>query len=213
MNKKKLLLIGAGGHAKSVIDTAEQTGLYTIHGIIDLPYRIGEQVYGYSIIGSDTDLQAIYESGITHAFVGIGSILSTQTRAKITMLLQSIGFYIPTIVDPSAIVSSRATLCDGVFVGKGVIINTDAFVGPMAILNSGCLIEHDCSIGQFSHIAPGVTLSGSVSIGEHTHIGTNSTIIQNVCVGNYCIVGAGSVVIKAIENNSKYIGNPARKIK
>lgn len=212
MSKTKLLLIGAGGHAKSVIDSIVAGNEYEIHGIVDLPYRMGEKVCGYPILGNDTHLKAIYESGITHAFVSIGSILSTTARTKVTDMLKSIGFRIPTIIDPSAIVSTSATLCEGVFVGKGVIINTDAFVSAMAILNSGCIIEHDCFVGSFSHIAPGVTLSGTVKIGNHTHIGTNSTIIQNICVGKHCVVGAGSVVVKPIEDNSKYIGNPARKI-
>ena len=209
---EKIILVGGGGHCKSIIDSINGLKKFEIVGIVDKKYKknIG---LGIDIIGSDEDLNSLYKSGIKNAFIGVGSIGNPNIRIKLYNLLKNLGYTFPVIIDKTAIVSSSAIIEDGVFVGKGAIINTNAVIKKQCIINSGAIVEHDCKINEFVHLAPGATLSGGVSIGERTHIGTNSTIIQNINVGNDVIVGAGSVIVKNIKDGIMVYGNPGRETK
>lgn len=206
----KIILIGGGGHCKSIIDSIKDLKQFEIVGIVDKKSSkcVG---LGIDVIGSDEDLQSIYKSGIKSAFIGIGSIGNANIRIRLYKLLKNLGYSFPRIIDKTAIISSSAVIDEGVFVGKGAIINAKATIAKQCIINSGAIVEHDCQIGEFAHLASGATLSGGVTIGKRTHIGTNSTIIQNISVGSDVIVGAGSVVIKDIKNGSTVYGNPGKE--
>lgn len=207
-----ILLIGGGGHCKSVIDTLTMTNNFNIIGIIDTKDKVGNKINSIDVIGEDKDLQKYYETGIRYAFVTTGSIGDTSLRKKLIGKVVAAGFEIPVIIDPSAIVSKFSSIKSGTFIGKGVIINSHTEVGAYSIINSGAIIEHDCIIEKYCHIAPGTTMSGNVSIGENTHIGTNSTIIQSVSIGSNTLIGAGSVVISDIRSHKKAYGNPCKEI-
>jgi len=208
---EKMILVGGGGHCKSIIDSINGLKKFEIVGIVDKKHKQGIGL-GIDIIGSDEDLNSLYRSGIKNAFIGVGSIGNPNIRIELYNLLKNLGYGFPTIIDKTAIVSSRAIIEDGVFIGKGAIINVNAVIEKQCIINSGAIVEHDCKINEFVHLAPGVTLSGGIYIGKRTHIGTNSTIIQNINVGNDVIVGAGSVIIKNIKDGAKVYGNPGREV-
>jgi len=207
---EKIILVGGGGHCKSIIDSINDLKKFEIVGIIDKNYKkdIGLDI---DIIGSDQDLNSLYKSGIKNAFIAVGSIGDPSIRIKLYNLLKGIGYSFPIIIDKTAIVSSNSMIEEGVFIGKGAIINTNAVIKKQCIINSGAIIEHDCKINEFVHLAPGATLSGGVYIGKRTHIGTNSTIIQNINVGNDVIIGAGSVIVKNVKDGTKVYGNPGRE--
>lgn len=207
-----ILLIGGGGHCKSIIDSINSIKEISIYGIIDLPEKVGSSIYGVPVIGTEADLADIYKRGITHAFLTLGSIGNTDLRKDIVEMAKAIGFIFPTIIDSTAILSKYAVIKDGTYIAKGAIIGSSAIIEKHAIVNTGAIIEHDCIIGEFAHIAPGSTLSGSVKVGCHTHVGTNATIIQGVSIGNYSMIGAGSIVLKDIGNYCKAYGNPAKLI-
>ncbi|MEN2768692.1 acetyltransferase [Ornithinibacillus xuwenensis] len=207
-----ILLIGGGGHCKSVIDTLENADEFNIIGILDQPEKIGSKVNGIEIIGIDEDLPSYFEQGVQYAFITIGSVGNVSFRKSLYEYAKTIGYRFPTIIDKSAIISSNTELHEGCFIGKGAILNTNVSIGINSIINTGTIIEHDCTIGEFCHIAPGSTLSGSVQVGHHTHIGTNSTIIQNINIGHNSLIGAGSVVINNIENHKKAYGNPCKVV-
>lgn len=209
---EKMILVGGGGHCKSIIDSINDLKQFEIVGIVDKKQKKDIEL-GIGIIGSDENLNSIYKSGIKNAFIAVGSIGNPNIRIKLYDLLKNIGYNFPIIIDKTAIVSSNVIIKDGVFIGKGVIINTNAVIKKQCILNSGVIVEHDCKINEFVHLAPGATLSGGVTIGERTHIGTNSTIIQNINVGNDVIVGAGSVIIEDIKDGITVYGNPGREAK
>lgn len=208
-----ILLIGGGAHCKSVIESIENTGLFKVAGIIDVASKKGMQVLGYSIIGTDEELEIFYNKGITKCFISLGSIGQSTIREKLFKKAKAIGFSFPVIKDKSAIVSEYVAIDEGSFIGKGAIINVDAKIGANAIINSGAIVEHDCLIGAFTHVAPGATLSGNTIVGNHSHIGTNATIIQSITVGSETLIGAGSVVIDDIADNCIAFGNPCKKIK
>lgn len=208
MNNRKLLLIGGGGHCKSVIEVLEEENVYHAIGIIDRSDKRDTLLFDYPVIGSDEDLETLYLEGYKEAFVTIGSIGDSSKRIAIYKRLTDIGFTVPNIISKTALISNRLVIGKGNFVGKGVIINTSVTIGDNNILNTGSIIEHDCLILDNSHIAPGVTLSGGVKIGSESHVGTNATVNQYLSIGSNTIVGAGSVVVKNIGNNVIAYGVP-----
>ncbi len=209
---KDIILLGGGGHCKSVIDTIRQLNEFNIVGILDIKEKFGTRINDVEVIGVDEDLNYYYKQGIEYSFVTIGSIENTTLRRKLYQKAINIGYRFPCITDRTAIISKNAQIGEGTFIGKGVIINCDVNIGIHCIINTGVIIEHDCNIGGFCHIGPGSTLSGGVKIGDDTHIGTNTTIIQNINIGSNSLVGAGSVVIKNIGRNARAYGNPCREV-
>ncbi len=209
---KKLLLIGGGGHCKTVIETIESQNHYNQIGIIDIEKNIGEFILKYPIIGADQDLKKLRTQGYAHAFISMGSIGNPTKRISLYRLVKELKYQVPIIIDQTASVSHYAKISEGAFVGKNVIVNADAVIDECVILNTGCIIEHDCRIGGFSHIAPGAVLSGNVTIGEGAHIGANSVVRQGICVGERTVIGVGSVVVKDIESDCVAVGNPCRKV-
>ena len=209
----KLLLIGGGGHCKSVLDSLLELQKFSEIKIIDRKENIGSSVLSVPVIGSDDDLRDLFARGYSYAFVTVGSIGSPALRIKLFDLLCEIGYKIPTVIDPSAKVSKHSTIGIGVFVGKLCIVNAGASIEKGAIINSGAIIEHDCQIGAFSHIAPGAVLGGEVFVGENSHIGSNASVKQQVHIGSNSIIGMGSVVLNNIEDNSLAYGNPCKEVK
>lgn len=208
----KILLVGGGGHCKSVLDTLFELNTYNIEGILDTPEKVGQYISGVKVIGTDDDLLEYFNEGIKCAFITVGSIGDTSIRVKLYKKLKAIGYKLPVIVDKSSIVSKHALIDEGSFIGKGAIVNIDASIGRMCIINSGVIVEHDCKVGKFVHIAPGATLSGGVVIEDNVHIGTNSTIIQYKKIGENSLIGAGSIVTKDVAANIKAYGNPCREV-
>lgn len=195
---EKILVLGNGGHARSLIDIIKRQKKYTISGLI-----INDEVMDscqYPIIGSDNDLENLFCSGIKNAAVGIGYLGKSDLREKLYERLKDIGFRLPVICDPSAIIADGVQIGEGSFIGKGVIINSCAAAGKMCIINSGAVIEHDCSVGDFTHVAVASVLCGEVKVGRASFIGANSTVIQSRTIGNECIIGAGTVIKRNVED-------------
>ncbi len=209
MNKPKLVLVGGGGHCKVIIDALRLTGKYQIAGIVDNKIRAGE-LLGVKFIGGDDDLAAIYKQGCRYAFVSVGSVGACGPRQRLARQLDRIGFELPVIVHPSAVVSAGAELGAGTFVGPGAVIAPGCRIGRNVIVNTRASADHDCRLGDFVHLAPGATLSGGVEIGAKTHIGTGSAVIEYLTIGGDAIIGAGSVVVTDIPAKRKAFGNPCR---
>ncbi len=208
----KIVIVGCGGHAKSVIETIESQGLYEIVGLVGEQNQVGDHVLGYEIIGTDDLLSDVFGRGVANAFIAVGSIGNVTLRKKLVNFCENIGFQMPNVVDKTAIISPRTRMGKGNFIGKGTIVNAEATIGDYCIINTGAIVEHECQIGSFVHIAPGATLSGQVVVGSDTHIGTNATVIQNVKIGDSVLIGAGTVLTKTIASNLKIVGNPWREI-
>jgi len=213
MVDKKLLLIGGGGHCKSIIDTLSTMDEYSEIAIIDKKELVGTHILGIPIIGTDDDLCKLFNQGFRYAFISVGSLGDTNLRRKLYNHISTFDFIVPNIIDKSAIVSQFANLTQGIFIGKSAVVNAGATLHPCAIINTNAIIEHDCNIHTFAHIAPGAVLSGEVQIGKHTHIGSNSVIRQGLCIGSNNIIGIGSVVTKPIDDNIIAFGNPCRVVK
>ncbi len=206
---EKLLLLGAGGHCRSVLACLDQAR-YAQIGIVDQAPNDGREIMGVPIVGGDDDLPRLQTEGFTSAFITLGSVGDPGNRMRLYRLAKALGFAFPTIIDATAIVAGGVQLGEGTWIGKGAIVNTGASLGACCIVNSGAVIDHDCCIGDFCHIAPGVTLSGNITVGSESHIGAGSTVIQNLSIGEKTVIGAGSVVTNNISASCVAFGNPCK---
>lgn len=209
----KLVLIGGGGHCKSVLDAALRMDTFSDIVITDSVIPAGTKVLGCEVVGTDDCLESLLLYGYEYAFVTVGSIRVESLREKIVAKAETLGFKFPNMVDPSAIVSSTAVIGDGSFVGKNVTINADVNIGQHCIINTGSIIEHECDVQDFVHISVGSILCGEVSVGRSSFIGAGSTIIQCLEIGNNAVIGAGAVVNKDIPSKCTAVGIPAKVIK
>lgn len=207
---KKIVLIGFGGHAKSIIDSIESSQEYEIVGYVDIEDK-GEY-RGYVWLGTDENLRQIYERGIKYACISIGYMGEGNLRDDLYSKARALGFDFPAIVDPRAIIAKDVTIEEGVYVAKGAIINSGSYIGKLDIINSGALVEHENIIGDFTHIAVRAVLCGNVVIGDHCMIGASATVIQGKRVESNVQVAAGAVVIDDLKANCKAIGVPAKMV-
>lgn len=199
-----IVLVGFGGHAKSVIDAIERGRQYRIAGFTEM--KTCSEYHGYVCLGTDERLDEIFRGGVQNAFVCIGYMGTGHIRDSLYSRLKNIGFSVPVISDPSAVISKSAVIGEGTFVGKNAVINADACIGKMTIINTASVVEHEVSVGDFSHIAVGAVLCGRVQVGHHCLVGANATVIQGIKIGGGSVVGAGSVVLRDINDNEKVYG-------
>ena len=194
---KSIYIYGASGHGLVVSDIAKACGYNDIVFVDD-----GENEY--------KTFNAIKNS--THIPIAFG-IGNNMTRSKLFEKVQKCDFDIVTLIHPSSVVSSSATIGIGTVIMPNVVVNAKATIGNGVILNSACVVEHECQIADCVHISPNVALAGDVNVGKYTHIGIGSNVIQGVNISTNVIVGAGSVVIRNIDAYQKVVGVPAEAIK
>lgn len=210
---KKLLLIGGGGHCKSIIDSLiSGRNDFDQIGIIDTKEKVGTDISGIKIIGSDSELEELYDEGYRYAFISLGSVGNPDKRMKCYDYLRGIGYELPNIIDKDSIIAKEVKLECGIYVAKRVAINAGTQISECAIINTGAVVEHDCKIGKFVHIAPGSVVCGNVSVGDYSHIGANSTIIQGIKIGDRALIGAGSTIIREVSMGITVVGVPGRRI-
>lgn len=194
MKRKQIVIVGGGGHAKVVIDAIKSSGKYAICGLVDPGLKKGDTVCGVGVLGGDSTLPSIFKKGVKYAFIGIGSIGNCSVRKRIYGNLKKIGFDLPVVVHPKAIVARDVKLGEGAFVAAGAVVAPGAIIGKNAILNTSSSVDHDCIIGDFVHVAPGAILSGGIRVGSETHIGTGAKLTQCLKIGDGCIIGAGQTI-------------------
>ena len=208
-----IVVIGAGGHAKVVMDAIALGDSYRTVAVCAMAEEVGGVLLGVPIVGTDEDLSRIRAEGTAAAAIGIGSIGDTAARTAAVQAARRAGLKLPAIVHPRATVSPHAELGEGVFVAAGAVVGPGARIGPYAIVNTGVIIDHDCVIGEYVHISPNAALSGGVQVGDRTHIGTGASVIQYLSIGSDVLVGAGAVVVEDIPDEVVVVGNPARIVR
>ncbi|TVP47425.1 MAG: acetyltransferase [Mongoliibacter sp.] len=191
-----MYILGASGHAKSVIDVLPD--LKVVKTIYDDDPKVDELMgipvkYSSEINWDKTEL----------GFVAIGD---NKNRMKVAERLRNYFDYI-NLIHQSAFISRFADLSKGIVVMEGAIIKVDSYVGNHVIVNTGARVDHDCRLGDYVHIAPGVTLCGNVMIGEGSLVGAGSVVLPGITIGNWVTIGAGSVVHKNIPDGGKWIGD------
>ena len=206
MMKKQLILLGGGGHCKSVIEAAESAG-YSILGVLDMPEDIGKEILSTKVIGTDDDIPSYVNKA--EFVITVGFIKNPDIRIKLYDKIKEVGGRLATVVASTAYVSKYAEIGEGTVVLHQAFVNAGAKVGKNVILNTAVNIEHDAEIGDHCHISTGTMINGECKVGECCFIGSQSVLANGISVGDSIIVGAGSFVRKSIFEKGIYSGNPA----
>lgn len=206
-----IIIYGAGGHARLLLEVMERSGIGPFAGFIDEnPALHGTKIEGLPILGSLDKLPALIRvHRIQRAVIGVGD---NAARRKLAAHARTLNLRMLSIVHPSAIISPSAHIGEGTVVLPGAIISAFARIGEANIINTRASVDHDCQTGDFVHIAPGATLCGGVTVGDNTLIGAGVTVIPEICIGDDTIIGAGATVICDIPSYSTAVGTPARII-
>lgn len=205
--KRPLILIGGGGHCKSVIEVAESAG-YEIKGILDMPDEVGKEVLpGHKVIGTDDEIPQYIEE--CDFIITVGFIKNPALRIKLYNKVKAAGGRLATIIASTAHVSKYAELGEGTVIMHHAFVNAGAKIGDNCIINTFVNIEHDAEVGNQCHISTGTMVNGECKIGESCFIGSQSVCANCIEIASDIIVGAGSVVRKSIRMKGIYAGNPA----
>lgn len=206
MIDKKIILVGGGGHCKSVIDVAESAG-YSIGGILDIPELVGSTVLGYPVIGTDDNISDYVEDALF--VVTVGHIKDPSLRIKLHERIKSVGGHFATLVASTARVSRFASIGEGSVVMHQAVINADAHVGAGCIINTFANVEHDAVIGDYCHISTGTMVNGNCTVGQGVFLGSQSVLVNGISITDGCVFAAGSMIRKNIIRKGIYSGNPA----
>ena len=203
-----VIIVCGGGLAKMCIDLLRLNKAYNIHGFTDADETIGEELLGVPYLGTDDLLSELHQNGYMTAINAIGSIGIDNTK-KSFMLRKIIyekikdnGFFLPTLIHPSAEIAPTARLGEGTLVFENAVIGSDAQIGDDCLINTGAIVSHDCQIGNHTRISPGAILAGDVKIGENSLIGMGVTIYLGVTIGENVIIANGQNIIGDVPDNA-----------
>ena len=190
---KKIVLIGGGGHCKSVIDVIEQEGQFNIEGIVDVAELLGSEILGYPVFGTDDDIPKLAKK-YKNAIITVGQIKSPKLRIKLFDLAVKSGFTMPKVISPNAYVSEHSSIGNGVVVMHNAIINANSSIGDNCIINSKALVEHDCKISSHCHISTNATINGGTIVGSGSFVGSNATTKELAVIKENSFIKAGSLI-------------------
>ena len=201
---KNIIIIGAGGHAKSCCDVIELEKKYKIYGFISNEINKKKTFNNYSILGKDSDLARIRKK-CDNAFVAIGHVKDNKLRKKIFKKLKLLKYNTPKIISPLSYVSKKSKVLSGTIVMHGAIVNAGSIIEKNCIINTRSLIEHDCTVRESCHISTGAIINGNNYIGANTFLGSSSVIKQGLKIGNSCFVNANHFVKKNLQAKTKIL--------
>lgn len=197
-------LLGAGGHAKVVLDTlllvcaSDAISVYD-----DNPSKLGSKILGFEVF---VPIQHHLNLPI-NIHVAIGDNL-VRRRLGEDILNGKKNYFV--IIHPTAVVSKFSQIGKGVFIGAGAIVAPDANLEDGVIINHHAVVDHDCIIGSWTHIAPGVVLGGGVTVGKNCLIGAGAIVLPGIRIADDAVIGAGAVVTRDVAQGITVVGIPAR---
>lgn len=213
MNKSKLIIVGASGHSKVIIDVFEQMGNYQILGLFDDGIPIGVEVLGYVLLGKINTIKSfLAEHADVQVFVAIGD---NWTRSKVkSQLDQNIAdIHWANAVHPHAQIGKGTVLGKGVAILAGAVINSEVHIDDFTIIGSNTTLDHESHLGAYASLAPGVCVGGNVRIGDFSAVGLGANIIHGISIGAQTVIGAGATVLQNFGDNLVVYGTPAREIR
>jgi len=207
-----VMLIGAGGHCRAVIDVIRASQQYEIKGILDLPHSIGRDVIDVPIIGTDEDIPR-YAKMIGRFVITVGHLGHASLRQKISQRVVQEGGEFVSVVSPKAHMGLETQVGKGTVIFHYAVINTGAQLGNHCIVNTGAIVEHDSVVEDHVHISTNAVVNGACQVGYGTFLGSGSIVNHNVKIANHCVLGSGAVATKDTTTGRTYVGIPAREVK
>lgn len=204
----RLLILGGGGHGRSVADAALASSDFSAVAFLDNRLRTNVTPEGWPVIGGLDELEKL-ACAYDGVIIGLGD---ARKRLELAARVAGLGLPLVSVVHPGATISRYCSVGQGTVVLAGACINIGARIGASVIINTGATVDHDCDLAEGVHICPGANLAGSVSIGERTWFGIGAVARQGIRIGSDVMVGAGAVVVKDIASGSIVAGNPARNL-
>lgn len=208
MTRKRILLLGAGGHGKAMADLLLAAGGYDIAGFVDAAPK-ASQVLGLPVLGDESQLAALARQGVTLAHAAVGDNAQRLSGAG---RLRTAGFGLPSLIHPAALIGHGAMIGEGAAILARAVIGPDAEIGPLALINTGAIVEHDCVVGEAAHIGPGAVLAGGVSVGAGALLGAGAVVRPGITIGAGAVIGAGAAVVEDVPPGAKVMGVPARRV-
>ena len=210
MTTAPLAIIGAGGHAKVVIDIVERTGTYRIVGVCDDDAsKWGTQVLGHEVLGGIDEFLLDGRSRCPRVVIGIGD---NQVRRTLYHRFREVGFHVITATHPSAVLARDVVVGEGTVIMAQVAVNPGCRIGACAVINTSASVDHDCVLGECAFIGPGAHLGGDVRVGDLSLIGAGASVVPGRVVGQNVTVGAGAVVVTDVPDDITVVGVPAREM-
>ncbi|HPT87176.1 MAG TPA: NeuD/PglB/VioB family sugar acetyltransferase [Bacillota bacterium] len=207
---KPVIIIGGGGHARSIRALLNGLPNYEPVGYTAMsPGDMGDLPY----LGDDRVLPRLFADGIRTAVLGVGSIQPGRLRRRLLTDLMAIGFELPVIKAVSAVVADDVQIGAGTVLFERAVVNARTRLGEGVIINTGAVVEHDCVVGDFTHLAPASVLGGGVRLDADVHVGLNATVIENRVISSRILIGAGAVVCEDCLQPGVYVGVPARRLR
>ena len=206
---RRLVVIGAGGHAKVVIEAIRAAAVSEIVGLID-PAPAAQRVLGVQVLGGDEMLTRLRDEGISAAVVALGD---NTLREQIGHRLRKLEFVLPCVIHPAALISPTASLGDGTVIMAAAVVGTETIMGRFAIVNTGAVVDHDNRIGNAAHVGPACGLAGNVHVGDRAQLGVGTAVRPGIRIGSDAIVGAGAAVVADVPDGACVGGVPARALK
>lgn len=209
----KIIIIGASGHAKVVIDIIEKQNKYHIFGILDSHKPIGYKVFDYEVLGTETLIPELIKNHQIHAgIIAIGD--NTQRKRMVDKIAAtSSGFNYINAIHPQAVIGKNVSIEEGTVIVAGAIINASSIIKKHCIINTKGSIGHDCFLEDFVSVAPGATVGGHVTIKEGGIVCMGSTILGKSTIGKHALIGAGALVNKDVPAHTVVYGVPAKEIR
>lgn len=206
------VVIGAGGHARVVIDALRSEGAATPVALVAPVAPPGGLVDGVPWRGDDGALSALAAEGTVAFCLGVGGTGDNSSRTRLFDLAISAGLRPLTIVHPAAHIGASAVLGMGTFVAAGATIGPAVRIGRNVIVNTAAVVDHDCELADHVHVATGACLAGGIKVGASAHIGAGAVVKEGITIGHGAVVGAGASVIRDVAPGTTVVGVPARPL-
>ena len=206
--RQKVMVVGAGGHARVVESLLRYVPDVELAGFADRTRAsFGERIGGAAVTTTWDELPAWRDAGVTAVALAIGD---NAERARMFAAATAHGYRVLGLRHPTAFVERDAVVGEAAVICAGAILGAGCRLGANTLVNTGAIVDHECAVGDHAHLGPGCRLAGRVTVGALTFVGLGATVREGIRIGENVVVGMGSVVVADIPDNAVAYGVPSR---
>ena len=199
-----IIIIGAGGHARSVMDSIDYE-YFELKGFVD-ENKTGlfcdRRIYG--------SIEAVPNYRDCFFHIAIGDCFD---RFRWFRIINNLNLKMVNIIDRTALISPSVVMGKGNYVGKYAVVNADTVIGDNNLINTKALLEHGCRIGSHTNISTCSVLNGDVKVQDLAYVGSTAVVNGQIRIGQGSVIGSGAVVTRNVASGATVVGIPAREIK